>query len=196
MCENYLDLHNLENAHARLKLTLITVKAPVSISNGLVADASVNCDAAVKIGLAVMQSSVVGLAFPDVHIRRKDKAVNIAATNATISVGEDRLQVNPSVLFHRIICNVHTEEILEECMRYELAPRPTVLFDDVSSGQWPRPATYSTICDAHVAYVIKHYGHARGHACSVVFDGYGASPSTKNVQHIRRASIRPVRLFD
>ncbi|KAE8740861.1 hypothetical protein FOCC_FOCC013607 [Frankliniella occidentalis] len=198
-------------------------EALVSISNGLVADASVNCDAAVKIGLAVMQSSVVGLAFPDVHIRRKDKAVNIAATNATITVGEDRLQVNPSVLFHRIICNVHTEEMLEECMGHELAPRPTALFDDVSMRmgtksklievlsklspptsdvpadpcyvidggfllrrvQWPRPATYSTICDAYVAYVTKHYGHD----CRVVFDGYGAGPSTKDVQHIRRASI-------
>ncbi|KAE8737639.1 hypothetical protein FOCC_FOCC016896, partial [Frankliniella occidentalis] len=195
----------------------------VNISNGLVADASVNCDAAVKIGLSVMESSVVGLAFPDVHLRRKDKAVNIAATNATITVGEDRLQVNPSVLFHRIICNVHTEEMLEECMGHELAPRPTALFDDVSMRpgtksklievlsklspptsdvpadpcyvidggfllrrvQWPRPATYSAICDAYVAYVTKHYGHD----CRVVFDGYGAGPSTKDVQHIRRASI-------
>jgi hypothetical protein len=47
---------------------------------------------------------------------------------------------------------------------------------------WPRHTTYSALFALYVNYVIKHYGRA-----TVVFDGYGNGPSTKDITHMRRS---------
>ncbi|KAE8741175.1 hypothetical protein FOCC_FOCC013299 [Frankliniella occidentalis] len=77
------------------------------------------------------QSSVVGLAFPDVHLRRKDKAVvNISATNAAITVGEDRLQVNPNSCVRRLRRGPSTMDVHVQHIRpASIAARLSVTLD-------------------------------------------------------------------
>ena len=46
---------------------------------------------------------------------------------------------------------------------------------------WPRGESYDVICSRYVTYVINKYGSA-----TVVFDGYGNGPSTKDMTHSKR----------
>ena len=46
---------------------------------------------------------------------------------------------------------------------------------------WQRPATFQSICQQHVAYVLAHYGKQ-----TVVFDGY-STLNTKDEEHLHRS---------
>lgn len=48
---------------------------------------------------------------------------------------------------------------------------------------WPRGSTYDEVCSLYVQYVQRRYGSP-----TVVFDGYGNGPSTKDCTHQRRGS--------
>ena len=48
---------------------------------------------------------------------------------------------------------------------------------------WPKSATYRSIFDMYVHYVLRKYKNA-----IVVFDGYSGEPSTKDIAHARRGS--------
>jgi hypothetical protein len=48
---------------------------------------------------------------------------------------------------------------------------------------WPRGTTYDDVCSLYVQYIQRRYGSP-----TVVFDGYGNGPSTKDCTHQRRGS--------
>ena len=50
---------------------------------------------------------------------------------------------------------------------------------------WPKSVTYYEVIDMYCSYVIEKYG-----SCSVVFDGYVGSPSTKDPAHIKRKGAK------
>ena len=70
----------------------------VSLSIGIVADASVNCDIAVEIGRTQMD----GQTFTDIKLHRNDKVPTIGEKCKTIKVGGQNTVVQPRVLFKRI----------------------------------------------------------------------------------------------
>ena len=45
---------------------------------------------------------------------------------------------------------------------------------------WPRNATFNSVCKMYVDYVCKHFKHS-----TIVFDGYTAGPSTKDITYLR-----------
>ena len=47
---------------------------------------------------------------------------------------------------------------------------------------WPRDATFDSICNMYGDYVVKKYNKP-----TVVFDGYGTGPPTKDAAHLRRS---------
>jgi hypothetical protein len=66
-----------------------------------------------------------------------------------------------------------------------IAPNPIYVLDGGSLLQkipWIKGETFSTICEKYVKYVKGRY-----HQAVVVFDGYSAEPSTKDLTHIRRS---------
>jgi len=69
----------------------------------IVAYASVNCDDAVDIGLAAA-SGMDDKKFTDVTLRRKDKVSTIGGKNNTVKAKGQNTEVNPSLLFNRIMC--------------------------------------------------------------------------------------------
>lgn len=101
----------------------------VSLSTGIVADASVNCDNAVDIGLAAA-SGMDGKKFTDVTLRRKDTVSTIGGKNNTVKVRGQNTEVNPSLLFNRIMCVLNNSSEMEAFFAYELAPQPPSLFHD------------------------------------------------------------------
>ena len=73
----------------------------VSIATGVVADASVNCDDAVKIGLAAA-SKIAGKSYTDVTLHRKDKVKTMCDKPNTITVRGKNTVINPDLFFNRI----------------------------------------------------------------------------------------------
>ena len=48
---------------------------------------------------------------------------------------------------------------------------------------WSHNATFDSICNKYVDYVEQKYGNST----TIVFDGYGEGPSTKDSAHLRRS---------
>ena len=99
----------------------------VSLSTGIVADTSVNCDDAVEIGRAAA-SEMAGKKFTDITLRRNDKVKTIGAQSKTVKVRGQNTEVNPSLLFNRITCVLNNSSEMGSFLAYELAPQPPSLF--------------------------------------------------------------------
>ena len=61
--------------------------------------------------------------------------------------------------------------------------------------KWQQDCSYTTVIAEHISYVGRHYGHPD--SVTIIFDGYGNGPSTKDVEHERRsAKCAPNVVFD
>ncbi|KAJ8937017.1 hypothetical protein NQ314_012099 [Rhamnusium bicolor] len=92
---------------------------------------TVNCERAEVIGQASL-TKFIGKSFNKAQFLRKDKVKNIAAITKTIKIGNQEVNINSNQLFHRIVCVVKTDEELKPCLKYQLAPQLTSLFDTIS----------------------------------------------------------------
>ena len=101
----------------------------MSISTGIVADSSVNCDDAVQVGLTAI-AKMMGKTYAKLTLRRKDKVKSFGAMKNTVRVRGEDVVVNPSLLFNRITCILNTSSELDVFLQYELAPQPPALFVD------------------------------------------------------------------
>ena len=101
----------------------------VSISTGIVADSSVNCDDAVQVGQTAI-AKMMGKTYAKLTLRRKDKVKSFVAMKNTVRVRGEDVVVNPSLLFNRITCILNTSSELDVFLQYELAPQPPALFVD------------------------------------------------------------------
>ena len=99
----------------------------VSLSTGIVADASVNCDDPVSIGQAAA-SQMTGKKFTDVTLHRNDKVKVIGAKVKTVTIRGQNTVVNPTLLFNRITCVLNDSSEMGSFLAYELAPQPPSLF--------------------------------------------------------------------
>lgn len=101
----------------------------VSVNNGLVAPPTVNCDSAKEVGLRAM-NAIVGKPFNEVHLKRKDVVVTLATAQKGIRIREELIEVNPTQLFHRMVCVIRSDEELAANLHFELAAWPPALFKD------------------------------------------------------------------
>lgn len=101
----------------------------VSLSTGLVGDQSVNADDAQAVGKRVI-SSMSGCCVADYKFAQKDQVKTLAsATYAKTSSGE-RIEINPSHLYQRLLLMGVGEIPLRELLQYELCSLPSSLFDN------------------------------------------------------------------
>ena len=114
--------------HAHSPFAYSDLDSLVDISTGIVADKSVNCDAAYDIGL-VAASVMVGKNFTVVKLSRKDRVATITGARSTVKVRDVDAEVNPTLLFMRITCIINSTTEMEDYMSYELAKHPPSLFD-------------------------------------------------------------------
>lgn len=124
--------------------------ALVSLSSGVVADETINCEEAIQIGKTSMHS-MIGKPFSEVKLRRKDKVKSLESMKKSITVHGEEKVVNPQQLFNRIACalNTNSDNQLCEYFKYELSPFPPALFDEVSM----RKTTKSVLTDVLLAGV-------------------------------------------
>ena len=102
-----------------------------SLASGVVANAAVNCDAALFVGEAYMKA-MEGKLFSEIHLQRKNNVRSLASVTKAVKVRGEDACINPNQLFHRIVCIVRSEEELAGYLTYELAACPPALFDDCS----------------------------------------------------------------
>ena len=115
-------LHFLEDRNP------FTVDASLqSITTGVTASPAVNVDKAKKIGQDIMKSMVGQDAF-DKSFKRKNQAVTLAQDKG-VTINGDSLQVDPQILFQRLIAIKDRFEV-ETCQlfKYEMSSHPAALF--------------------------------------------------------------------
>ncbi|KAE8747077.1 hypothetical protein FOCC_FOCC006215, partial [Frankliniella occidentalis] len=117
----------------------------VSLSTGIVADSSINCDMAWEIGFKSMKS-MHGQNFADLKLKRKDKVKSLAAMTSNIKIAEEEVTINPNQLLNRIICMLDLSSgSLSDYLEYELSPTAPSLFDEVSLRKTDKAALAKAI---------------------------------------------------
>ncbi|XP_065662104.1 uncharacterized protein LOC136084858 [Hydra vulgaris] len=98
---------------------------------GLCADKNdeINCDQAENVGLEI-QNSRNNIAVNQAIIKRSKQVKILAKLMPSVKVNGDAFQVDPNVLFQRLIMLIERAEDLTDCFEYELTPEPTSLFKD------------------------------------------------------------------
>ncbi|KAK3732868.1 hypothetical protein QZH41_002222 [Actinostola sp. cb2023] len=94
--------------------------------NGVNADSSVNVDAKV-IGEKVLLS-MTGKLSADYSFKKSAQAVTLAS-KSTVGVDNEVVQVDPQLLFQRLIIASNNSDDMEGLFCYELCSYPTALFD-------------------------------------------------------------------
>ena len=102
----------------------------VSLSTGIVADSSVNCDKSFEIGSKELNK--VNGCYLDIKLQRKARVIPLSAMKNTIRVRGEQIIVNPTQLLNRITCQLNSSSELLGYMAHELATQPASLFDKVS----------------------------------------------------------------
>ena len=100
--------------------------ALVNIPNGIVAD-DVNCFQAFEVGFEAA-SKIDDLPFSDVKLAHKDKVVTMSSAANKIKCCDRIVEINQSILFHRICCIIESCEEMLEYLKFELIQQPPSLF--------------------------------------------------------------------
>ena len=91
----------------------------VCITNGLIADPSVNCNQAYDLGKEAADK-FTGKSFVDT-IPRKSKAVTIRSSKKSVNVRGENVDINPQTFFNRITCILNNSEEMEFFLSFELS---------------------------------------------------------------------------
>ena len=147
----------------------------------------------------------------EASIKRNDQVRSLEYLQPGIQVEKKKININPTLLFSRLIAVVHREEDMAPFFNYELITIPTSLFKDnylrktdkaqLSKGlknlvepsaildggalihkvKRIKKGTYLDIVKQYVNYVHAKYG-----SYCIVFDGYRQRPSIKDHEYERR----------
>ena len=102
-----------------------------SLSSGLTAssDDDVNCDQTEQIGTKI-HSQLDNVSIIDASIKRNDQVRSLEYLQPGIQVEKKKININPTLLFSRLIAVVQREEDMAPFFKYELTTIPTSLFKD------------------------------------------------------------------
>ena len=106
----------------------------------MIAGKTVNCDNAFEVG-CIAASAMTNGNFSDVKLKCNDKVKTIASTANTVTIRNERVTINPDVLFSRITCILRDSSEMEVYLSYELAPQPPSLFQDGLMRKSPKSAS-------------------------------------------------------
>ena len=112
-----------------------------SIATGTIANADVNADQALQIGLDIQKGMIDKYVFQ--HSFKKKEQI-ITMEKHSVKIGEDNVVIDPQVLFQRII-TVKDQYSTPELFSYELCSYPPSLFE---GNGLPLEATKSQLADA------------------------------------------------
>ena len=120
-----------------------------NIATGEHALSIVNVDTAQAVGTSIL-SSMDGHTPAEYTFKRKDQAVTLGV-KSSVKIDGDQVQVDPQLLFQRLVIVAQKCDELESALKYELCSYPPALFD---SSLLLREAKKPALADA----IRKHVG--------------------------------------
>lgn len=114
-----------------------------SITTGVTAPASVNVDIAADVGKSILDSMEGKMVYEFVF-RRKTQVITMDVKSKLV-IGDEIVQIDPNLLFQRLLTAGTRCDDLPKIMSYELSTYPTALFD---SKTMIKVANKSTLLDA------------------------------------------------
>lgn len=82
----------------------------ISIASGVVGDSKINCHEARDVRITSM-SKLTGLTFNNIKLKRADKLVPLLAMSSTIKVHNEKVPVDPILLFQRMSIGIGSQSI-------------------------------------------------------------------------------------
>lgn len=113
-----------------------------NIVTGLIGTEEINCYDALNVGIKTMKT-LDGLKFNDIKQSKKNKIISLLGVNSKIKIGKRTITIDPLLLFQRISVMKKSDEELESYLKYELAPYPLCLFDEIGMRKSPKSVLYS-----------------------------------------------------
>ncbi|CAH1099224.1 unnamed protein product [Psylliodes chrysocephalus] len=111
----------------------------IYISSGVVGE--INCYKARVVGLNSM-TKLTGLTFNNIKLKRADKVVPLLAMSSIIKVHDEKVPIDPVLLFQRMSITAAFQDEIEKYFKYELAPYPLSLFDEIGIRKTQKSAIY------------------------------------------------------
>ena len=126
--EDLLKIHEWFDQHEPFDLKESKLR---SLSSGLttIEGDGINPDKAEEVGLKI-QMQLDGLIVAEASIKRSDHIKSLADLKPGIKVDKRKLNIDPTILFTRLIAIVQREEDMSLYFGYELTAFPTSLFKD------------------------------------------------------------------
>ncbi|KAG1667442.1 hypothetical protein GQR58_018429 [Nymphon striatum] len=115
-----------------------TNKQLQNIINGVNANETVNVDISQEIGMKILDS-MMGKTVTEFNFKRSNQAITLASKTSVHIDGED-VQVDPQLLFQRLILASKSSENMQGIFKYELCSYPAALFDSSLMLQQPQKA--------------------------------------------------------
>ncbi|XP_052758830.1 uncharacterized protein LOC128202453 [Galleria mellonella] len=113
-----------------------------NIVTGLIGTDEINCYNALAIGIEAMKS-IDDITFNDIKLSKKDKVISLIGVNSKVKIDDKIVPIDPLLLFQRICIMKKSNEELEMYLKYELAPYPLSLFDDIGMRKTNKSILYS-----------------------------------------------------
>ena len=88
----------------------------------------INCDDVESVGEQIhmnMDSKV----FSEITLKRTDQIKSLSRLEKGIKIGNDSVQIDPMLLFSRLLIQVERSQDVKQYFGYELTPMPTSLFN-------------------------------------------------------------------
>lgn len=108
------------------------VKKIMSIASEVVGDKTINCYNARKVGIVSM-NKIIGQTFKNIKLKRADKVLPLLTISSTIKIHDEKVPIDPILLFQRMNITKTFGDELEKLFEYELAPYLLSLFDDIGT---------------------------------------------------------------
>ena len=102
-----------------------------NIATGVTAteEDGINSDTAENIGQEI-QNKLDGAPFTEAKIKRNDQIRTLEILKVGVQIGKEKVNVDPLLLFSRLLTLVEREEDVKSYFRYELTSIPTSLFEN------------------------------------------------------------------
>ncbi|GBN35153.1 hypothetical protein AVEN_110845-1 [Araneus ventricosus] len=117
------------------------VEKIISIASEVAGDEKINCHNVRKDGITSM-TKMFGQTFNNIKLKRVDKVLLLLTISSAIKVHDEKVPIDPVLLFQRMSITKSFEDELETFFKYELAPYPLSLFDAIGMRKTQKSAIY------------------------------------------------------
>lgn len=129
------------------------VKKIISIASGVDGVKTINCHNAREVGIASM-NKIIGQTFNNIKLKRADKVLSLLTLSSTIKFHDEKVPIDPILLFQRMSITKTFGDELEQFFEYELAPYSLPLFDSIGMHKTQKPAIYDFFFNVLILILI------------------------------------------